>query len=153
FTNREQTTYQLSLPDVKKETLGKAMTYFADVVDGLLLSSEEIDAERQIIQEERRRGLSGRQRLRDALTERLPPRPLWSKRETIGTEASIDGLVEKDFRDYYGAWYAASNATLLVVADTEPAAVEALVRERLGALAKKPRPAPQPAGIVAYEKS
>ena len=59
FTNFDQTTYQLSLPDTKAETLGKGMTYFADVLYRLSLLPTEIDAERQIIQEERRRGLSG----------------------------------------------------------------------------------------------
>src|SRR6185503_8343066 len=57
FTNMEQTTYQLSLPDAKPETLGKGMTFFSDILYQLALTPKEIDAERQIIQEERRRGL------------------------------------------------------------------------------------------------
>ena len=63
FTNFEQTTYQLTLPRVDDEALGKGLTFFSDVLHKLSLSPGEIDAERQIIQEERRRRLGGRQRV------------------------------------------------------------------------------------------
>jgi zinc protease len=153
FTNMEQTTYQLSLPDAKPETLGKGMTYFADVLSRLLLLPKEIDGERQIILEERRRGLGGRQRTRDAVMARISPGSLWSKRETIGLEETILGVVEKDFRDYYGAWYAASNATVLVVADADPAVVVKAIAAAFGGAPKRPRPVPHDPGVVAFEKS
>ncbi|MCS7032466.1 MAG: insulinase family protein, partial [Phycisphaerae bacterium] len=54
FTSFEQTTYQLSLPSVEPEVLRKGLTFFADVLYRLTLSPTEIEAERQIIQEERR---------------------------------------------------------------------------------------------------
>src|SRR4029450_2985913 len=69
FTNYEQTTYQLSLPDAKPETLGQGMTFFSDIVGCLSLLPGEIDAERQIILEERRRGLSAGQRVNDAIRD------------------------------------------------------------------------------------
>ena len=153
FTNVEQTTYQLSLPDARPETVGKAMTYFADVLHRLLLSPKEIDAERQIIQEERRRGLSGRQRVRDLVRDRIAPGSRWSQRETIGTEATIDGFTTEDFRDYYGTWYTASNATLLVVADAEEAAIVRQVEAAFASAPKRPRPTPATSGVTAYERS
>jgi zinc protease len=102
FTNFDQTTYQLSLPDTKAETLGRGMTYFADVLYRLSLPPKEIDDERQIIQEERRRGLSGRQRVSDYIQERIAPGSLYAVRDPIGTEQTIDSVNEADFRDYYG---------------------------------------------------
>ena len=51
FTSYDQTTYQLSLPDTKPETLCKGMMFFADVVGRLSLLPSEIDNERQIILE------------------------------------------------------------------------------------------------------
>ena len=62
FTNMTQTTYQLTLPKADADTLGKGMMFFSDIVSKLALTPKEIEAERQIILEERRRGLSGRQR-------------------------------------------------------------------------------------------
>src|SRR4030095_10222116 len=62
FTNFDQTTFQLSLPKADPDTIGKGLMFFSDVLYQLAPTPAEIDAERQIIQEERRRGLSGRQR-------------------------------------------------------------------------------------------
>ena len=153
FTNFEQTTYQLSLPDTKAETLRKGMTYFADILYRLLLLPKEIDNERQIIQEERRRSLSGRQRTGYYVLEHIAPGSIYGQRITIGTEETINSVQEPDFRDYYGKWYVASNATLMVVADADPAEVVAAIKEQFGSVPKKPKPAPQDAGIKPYEKS
>ncbi|MCE9584768.1 MAG: insulinase family protein [Planctomycetes bacterium] len=153
FTNMEQTTFQLSLPDTKPETLGKGLLFFADVLFRLSLTPEEIDAERQIIQEERRRGLSARQRTSDYLMEHIAPGSLFGQRDTIGTEATINGVKQEDFKDYYGKWYAASNATVMVVADADPNDIIKAITGTFGPAPKKPRPTGQAPGIKAYEKS
>ncbi len=153
FTNFEQTTYQLSLPDVKPETLDKGLTFFADVVGRLSLLPKEIDEERGIIQEERRRGLSGRQRTGFYIIEHMAPGSLWGQRMTIGTEQTIATVNEQDFKDYYGKWYGASNATMMVVADADPQEVVKALTAKFSVLPKKPRPVWQDPGIKAYEKS
>ncbi|MCE9618767.1 MAG: insulinase family protein [Planctomycetes bacterium] len=153
FTNMEQTTYQLSLPDAKTETLGKGMTFFADVMSGLSLTPAEIDAERQIIQEERRRGLSARQRTSDYIMERISPGSLYGQRDTIGTEATINGVNQQDFKDYYGKWYGPGNATVMVVADADPNEVVKVIKEKFGTAAKKATATPQAPGIKGYVRS
>ena len=153
FTNFEQTTYQLTLPNVQPETLAKGLTFFSDVVGRLSLLPKEIDEERQIIQEERRRGLSGRQRTSFYVTEHIAPGSIFGQRITIGTEKTIDGVKEADFKDYYGKWYGASNATMMVVADTDPQVVVGLIKEKFGDLPSKPKPKNQELGVKAYEHS
>lgn len=153
FTNFEQTTYQLSLPDAGPEMLAKGMRFFADVLFRLNLSPTEIEAERQIIQEERRRGLSGRQRVSDYIQQRIAPGSLYGQRNVIGTEETINGVTQKEFRDYYGKWYGAANATVMVVADADPELVINQIRDAFGAAPKKPRPTPQDPGVKAYESS
>ncbi len=153
FTSFDQTTYQLSLPDVKPETLTKGLTFFSDVTHQLLLSPKEIESERQIIQEERRTRLSGRQRTSDAVRKRIAPGSRLGDRAPIGTPETIDSVKESDFRDYYGTWYGASNATLMVVADADPALVVRLLGEAFGAAPKRPRPTPVPSGVRAYTES
>lgn len=152
FTSTDQTTYQLSLPKADMETLGKGMTFFADVLGRLSLLPTEIDAERQIIQEERRRGLSGRQRTNDYVMERSYPGSIVGFRSPIGTEATINSVQQQDFKDYVNKWYMASNATLLVVADAEPKDVIKEIEKQFGSLPAKPRPTPQDLGIKVYEK-
>ncbi|MGH7245047.1 MAG: M16 family metallopeptidase [Phycisphaerales bacterium] len=153
FTNMEQTTFQLSLPDTKPETLGKGLTFFADVTGRLSLLPNEINDERQIIQEERRRGLSGRQRTGFYVIERLAPGSLYGERITIGKEETINSVQQPDFKDYYGKWYGASNATLMVVADTDPAQIVGMIKDKFGSLPKKARPTPVNVGVKAYDKS
>lgn len=153
FTNMSQTTYQLTLPDTKPETLGKGMTFFADVVGRLSLLPKEIDDERQIIQEERRRGLSGRQRTSSYILEHITPGSLYGERDTIGKEETINNVNEQDFKDYYGQWYGASNATVIVVADTDPSEVVKAIKDKFSDLPKKSRPTPQDLKIRAYDKS
>jgi zinc protease len=153
FTSFEQTTYQLSLPDAKPETLRKGMTYFADVLYRLSLLPKEIDEERQIIQEERRRSLSGRQRTMYYVLERIAPGSLYGQRITIGTEETINSVQQADFRDYTGKWYRASNATVIVVADADPVEVVAAIKEQFGGAPQQPKPTPQDAGVKTYDKS
>ncbi len=153
FTNMEQTTYQLSLPDAKPETLAKGMTFFADILSNLSLTQAEIDAERQIIQEERRRGLSARQRTNDFIMARIAPGSLYGQRETIGLESTINGVNRPDFLDYYGKWYGPGNATVMAVADADPAVVVQAIKDAFGAAPRKPVAAPQAPGVKAYDKS
>lgn len=153
FTNFDQTTYQLSLPNAAAETLGKGMSFFTDVVGRLSLLPSEVESERQIILEERRRGLSGRQRVQEVIMQRMAPGSLYGVRSPIGTEATIKGVQESDFRDYYNKWYCASNATLIVIADTEPEVVIKAIKDNFGTLPKRAKPVPQDVGVKATSES
>ncbi|QYK46888.1 MAG: insulinase family protein [Phycisphaeraceae bacterium] len=153
FTSFDQTVYQLSLPDAKPETLGDGMRFFADVVGRLSLLPEEIEEERQIIQEERRRGLSGRQRTQYEMLEKMAPGSLFGVRLPIGTEETINSVMVEDFRAYYDAWYGASNSTLMVVADADPEVVKGVIEAHFGGLPARPVPVSQDVGVRAYEKS
>lgn len=123
FTSFDQTTYQLSLPDVKPETFAKGLEFFADIAGRLSLLPEEVESERQVIMEERRTRLSGRQRINDVIFEKLAPGSQFGQRLPIGTEQSLKALAPSDFRDYYSKWYVPSNMTLIVVADADPQVV------------------------------
>jgi zinc protease len=153
FTNMTQTVYQLTLPRADEEILGKGMMFFSDIVSKLSLLPKEVEAEKQIILEERRRGLSGRQRAGEVVMKRTTPGSIYGERNTIGTEETIRGATQEDFKDYYGKWYTASNATVMVVADAEPADVVKVIKEKFGGAPKRPRPVDQAVGIKAYDRS
>lgn len=153
FTNMTQTTYQLTLPKTDAETLGKGMMFFSDIVSKLTLAPAEIEAEREIILEERRRRLGGAQRARDIVMKRTTPGSIYGERDTIGTAETIKGANPQDFRDYYGKWYTASNATVMVVADAETADVVKAIKEQFSGAPKRARPKDQDVGIKAYDKS
>ncbi len=120
FTSFDQTTYQLSLPDNKPETLGKAFTFFSDVLYNLSLNPDAIDGERQIILEEKRRGMGADQRIFDYTFPRMLPGSRIAQRLPIGTDETISAVTRQNFLDYYTTWYRPANTTVFVVADMDP---------------------------------
>ncbi len=153
FTSFEQTTFQLALPDNKPETLDKALLFMSDVAFRQSLPPKEIDSERQVILEERRTRLSGRQRVGDYWFEHLAPGSIFGERIPIGTEETIKGVQEQDFKDYYGKWYVPSAMTVMVVADMDPAAVVKEITSQFGPAPKRPPSPNQAIGIKPYEKT
>lgn len=152
YTNMQETVFQLSLPDTDPTLLGKSLLFFSDVVGRLSLTPKEIDSERQIIQEERRRSLSGQRRAGDAVIERMIPGSIYGQRLTIGTEGTINSVQQQDFRDYYGTYYTASNAVLMVVGDVKPEEIVPEIKKAFGDLPKKPVPTHQELGVKAQSK-
>ncbi|HHN77131.1 MAG TPA: insulinase family protein, partial [Phycisphaerales bacterium] len=138
FTSFDQTAYQLYLPDTEPATIGKGLTFFADVARRLLLRQEDIDEERGVILEELRTGRGPAQRLRDQWLERLAPGSLIGVRLPIGTEESINALTRQDFLDYYNKWYVPGKMTLIVVGDLDPAEAEKQIAGAFGSLPDLP---------------
>ncbi len=153
FTSFDQTSYLLALPDNKPETLEKGMRFLSDVAMRLSLPQQEIDNERQVILEERRSRLSGRQRVQDVWFEQLAPGSTLGRRIPIGIEETIKGVNRQDFLDYYTTYYAPSNMTMMVVADMEPASVVDQIKTAFGAGKKADRPAARDVGVKPYDRT
>src|SRR5687767_1905761 len=84
--------------------------------------------------------------------ERMTPGSIFGQRPPIGTEKTINEVNEGDFRDYYGKWYGPSNATVIVVADTDPQEVIEVIKEKFGDAPTRPKPTPQDPRVKAYDK-
>jgi zinc protease len=154
FTSFEQTVYQLSLPDVKTETIDKGLTFFSDVATGLLLLDSEIESERQIILEERTSRSSAQSRVMETMIKRMVPGSILGERLPIGTPETIGSVKKPDFEDYYNRYYVLSNMTLMVVADEEPAKVVERIEAVFGQdKTRKPTPEDVPTGVKPYAES
>ncbi len=147
FTGFDQTTYQLALPGGGRDLIEKGMLFMSDVALRLRLDTAEIDAERQIILEEKRAGSSASQRVQDYVYERLAPESTLGRRLPIGVEETIKSVSRPDFVDYYSRWYVPSNMAVIVVGDTDPAMVVDVIKQQFGGGPAVPRPAPNPVGI------
>lgn len=150
FTSFDQTAYTLSLPDTQVATLEKGFLFFEDVLFGALLLEEEIDNERGVILEELRTGKGPQQRIMDQVFEQLAPGSTFGRRLPIGTEETINSVSRDDFVDYYSRWYVPSNATLIVVADMDPATVEGVIRDTFDVGDRAPHPEDLAVGITPY---
>jgi zinc protease len=143
FTGLDQTVYQIALPDVRPETLGKALLFLGDVATRLTLSPDEVDGERQIILEEKRARAGAEQRVRDYVFERLAPGATFGRRLPIGTEETIQQLRPPHFRDFYARHYVPSNMTVLALCDCEPDLVLEKIQREFGNAPRAARPPPR----------
>jgi len=133
FTSFDQTTYIISLPNTKGETVGKGLQCLADFAFRMSLLPEEIDKERGVILEEMRSRKGAQQRIIDKLLPLLAPGSRLAERMPIGKEEIIKTAQKTVFAEYYSKWYRPDNATLIVVGDIESTeAVEKLIAENFG---------------------
>jgi zinc protease len=140
-TGFDETTYLLSLPDTKDETIAKGLQYFADVAYRLSLLPDEIQKERGVILEEARARKGAGQRILEKLLPLLVPDSRVAVRLPIGKEDIITAADKQRFVDYYSKWYRPDNTTLLIVGDIDPAQVEKLVQNAFKDWKKAENPA------------
>lgn len=131
-TDFTQTIYQLDLPETDAKTVDTGLFLMRELAGELLLDPEAINRERGIIlSEERSRDTPGlrvyKARLDFLLKGQLPP-----KRLPIGDVSVINTAPRAAFADFYNRHYRPETATLVVVGDFDPAAMEAKIRTRFG---------------------
>ena len=117
FTSFDQTTYILSLPNVKDETLDKGLLCLSDFAYRLDLNITEIDKERGVILEEQRARTSVNQRILEKLLPELLPDSRVAKRLPIGKMDIVRKAERQRFLEFYYKWYHPHNAVLMVVGD------------------------------------
>lgn len=152
FTSLDQTTYLLTLPDTKPETIDKGLLYLSDVAFRMLLTPEEIDKERGVILEEKRARKGTRQRLMEQFLPAVLPGSRVARRLPIGLDESLNAIQREDMLDYYSTWYHPGKATLLAVGDVPVDTMVAAIERHFGEW-QRDDPAPQDlgAGIQPFE--
>lgn len=132
FTSLDYTAY---FQQLSKDKLPLALRLEADRMRNLRVSDAEFAKEIKVVKEERR----GR-------TEDEPHAIMYEnlaavayrtspyRNPVIGWMSDLQAMQADDARDWYRSWYAPNNATLVVVGDVEPAAVQRLVKQYFGTL-------------------
>ncbi len=152
FTSFDQTTYTLSLPDTRPETLDKGLLYLADIAFRMRLAAQDVDKERSVILEEKRARKGVQQRLTDKLFPELLPGSRAARRLPIGLEETIARLQRDDFVAYYTTWYHPARVTILAVGDAPADTIVATITKHFAAW-KRDQGAPEnkDAGIQPYD--
>ncbi len=123
FTSFDQTTYQLSLPDVRPATVDKGLLWMADVAARMTFDRREIDEERAVILAELRARKGPDQRLLEKQLPLMFPGSRLAARLPKGDEAVIAAVDRARFVAFARARYRPERTTLLVVGDVEPQAI------------------------------
>lgn len=136
FTNADVTAYFQTVPP---DALGDMMAIEADRMRNLVLPPEVIEAERNVVLDERRQRVDANPRailaeeVNATLFQNHPYRiPI------IGWEAEIRALDDADALDFYHRFYAPNNALVVVAGDVDPEAVKALAEQTYGAVERGP---------------
>jgi zinc protease len=128
YTTETQTFYQMNLPNADPATLDFGLMRMREIASELTLAQTAMDAERGTV--------LGEERLRDTPDYRTTKaqrdfffQGQWvTQRYPIGKLDVIEHAPVSLIRDYYHAYYRPERATLIVVGDIDPDAVEAKIK-------------------------
>lgn len=151
FTGFDQTTYTLSLPDTRPDTLDKGLLYLADIASRMQMAAADVDKERSVILEEKRSRQGANQRLTEKLLPELLPGSRVARRLPIGLEETISRLQRDDFLSYYRTWYHPAKVTLLAVGDVPSETMVAAINRHFAFWERTTSaPADKDPGLQAY---
>ncbi len=130
FTSMDETVYQLDLPKVGDDDLDTGLFLMRETAGNLLLDDGAIDRERGVILgEERLRDNPGTHDFNHWIAEAFAGQK-YPVRQTIGKVDVINSAKHDTFADFYNNYYRPNNATLVVVGDIDPAAIEAKIKAK-----------------------
>jgi len=148
YTSQDATVYHVT---IAADRLDLVLELEADRMRNLLLDAREVEAERNVIMEERRT------RTEDdpvgALAEELNAIAFKAhpyRIPTIGFMADIERLTPADLRAWYDTYYQPNDAILVAVGDFRAAELLGKIRARFGPIPRGP--APPPVAIVEPEQ-
>ncbi|MFO7823232.1 MAG: insulinase family protein [Cyclobacterium sp.] len=129
YTSFDETVYMLPIPTDEEAKLNNGFQVMRDWAGGLLLESDDIDAERGVVVEEWRTGQGVDQRLRDAYLPVLLHDSRYAERLPIGDMDIIRNAEESVIREFYEDWYRPDLMAIVAVGDVAPEKVEQLIRD------------------------
>jgi len=141
FTTADYTAYYQS---VAKQNLPLVMRYEADRMQNLVLEEKRVNAERDVVLEERRMRIENEpaSRLGEAMNAVLYLNHPY-RAPVIGWPSEIEALRRETAIAFYDRFYTPNNATVVIAGDVDPAAVRKLAEEIYGPVRRRAEPPPR----------
>lgn len=120
--------------------LPQSLELLVDMLGHAQFDAERWTLEQQIIQEEKRLGNHVAERVNQLVKLSTKEGSKYAEGPVIGTVESINAITVEDLKTFYQANYVASNMSLIIVGDFEPAEAKQAIHASFGTLpdAKKP---------------
>lgn len=129
-TEFDQTVYKLDLPKTDNDTVDTSLKLLREVASELTLAQASVDRERGVVLSEERASDSPSYRVfRERLGFQLPGQRM-PTRLPIGKVDVLQKAPAGLIADFYHHYYRPERATLVVVGDFDPAAMEAKIKAR-----------------------
>jgi predicted Zn-dependent peptidase len=137
-TNEDRTNYFEALP---ANQIDLALFLEADRMRSLAVTQENVDNQRNAVQEERRIGLDNAAYGKSGeIQQELMYDNFAYKHSTIGSMTDLNAASVEDVKAFFKMYYAPNNATLTIVGDFKTANALALVKKNFGDIPRQPDP-------------
>jgi zinc protease len=152
-TGFDETIYQLDLPNASDDLIDTGLMLMRETASELTIAPAAVDRERGIILSERRaRDTYQLRNVIDQLDFQMQGMKVAS-RIPVGTEEVIRTAPAARLRDLYDRYYRPERATLVMVGDFDPAAVEAKIKARFADWKGRGPAGPDPdIGAIDYQR-
>jgi zinc protease len=128
FTAQDETVYMFNFPKADATALDTGLKLFREIGERLNLAPAAIDAEKGVVLSEERLRDTPQYRTVKANLDTVLDGTRAPGRWPIGTVDTIKGATHDHLSRFYKANYRPDNATIVVVGNIDPAAVEAKIR-------------------------
>ena len=137
-TSSERTNYYETLP---ADQLPLALWLESDRMRSLKVTQENLDNQRNAVQEEKRLNYDNRPYSNAflRLNELIYKNPA-NAHSTIGSMQDLDDATIEDIQQFFRIYYAPNNAVLVIVGDFDPAEARALVEKYFATIPGQPAP-------------
>src|SRR5262252_138611 len=139
-TNNDRTNYFEALPSNQLEL---ALFLESDRMRSLAVNQDNLNNQRNAVQEERRIGLDNAAYGRSGeVQQELMYDNFAYKHDTIGSMEDLNAASVEDVRAFFKTYYAPNNAVLVVVGDFKPAEAMATIKKYFESIPRQPDPPP-----------
>ncbi len=128
YTSFDETVYNINNIPTTPELIDTGLLILNDWSNYLLLTEEEIDAERGVIKEEWRTRQSGAMRVFQQNKGTYFNNSKYTNRLPIGLMPIVENFEYKALRDFYHDWYRTDLQAIAIVGDVDVNAIEAKIK-------------------------
>lgn len=130
YTSFDETVYNLNnIPTNKDDLVDKCLLILHDWCNYLLLTDEEIDAERGVVKEEWRSRQNGGMRIFEQVFPTMFNNTKYADRMPIGLMDVVENFEYKALRDFYHDWYRTDLQAIAIVGDFDVDDMEGKIKK------------------------
>ena len=135
YTSIEKTVYYFTdVPTTRVSAVDSCMLILKDWSNGISLTKEAINDERDVVHNEYRMRMVGQQRILERALPKLYPGCKYGYRLPIGLMSVVDGCDPETLRAYYRKWYRPDNQAIIIVGDVDVDHIEAQIKKLFGGI-------------------
>ena len=135
YTSIEKTVYYFTdVPTTRVSAEASCMLILKDWSNGISLTKEAINDERDVVHNEYRMRMVGQQRILERALPKLYPGCKYGYRMPIGLMSVVDGCDPETLRAYYRKWYRPDNQAIIIVGDVDVDHIEAQIKKLFGGI-------------------